>query len=223
MLEKDIYVVIPCYNEQPRLPKVLSEITRFFPARRVIVVDDGSETPLHLDRQPNCHLLRHSINIGKGLTMKTGADYAFHKGAKAVIFIDADGQHDPREIPKFINYLQAGYDVVFGARNFSTNSPFVRRFGNRAASVYMHILFGIYVSDALSGYRALSQKAYRLIQWSSPRYGVETEMVARLGKYKNSLKIIEFPIETIYKDKYKGVTLIQAVKILGESIWWKLF
>jgi hypothetical protein len=60
-----------------------------------------------------------------------------------------------------------------------------------------------------------------LLKWSSPRYGVEAEMVAKLGLISKKLRWVEFPIETIYKDKYKGVTLVQAIKILGETLWWR--
>jgi glycosyltransferase involved in cell wall biosynthesis len=221
MRKQNIFVVIPAFNEQPRLPAVLALVKKYFPLKQVVVVDDGSEIPLKISSVYPIWMLRHKINLGKGMAMRTGAEFAFSKGADAVIFIDADGQHDPREIPIFIEYFHQGFDLVFGSRRPSLNTPLVRYLGNKFASVYIRVLFGVYVSDILSGYRGLTAKAYRLLRWDSPRYGVETEMVARLGQHKHELRWVEFPIETIYKDKYKGVTLIQAVKILGESIWWK--
>jgi hypothetical protein len=135
--------------------------------------------------------------------------------------MDADGQHDPKEIPVFVEYFKKNYDLVFGSRRPGLDTPFVRYMGNKFASLYIRFLFGVYVSDILSGYRGLTKKAYDLLLWDSPRYGVETEMVARLGKSRDVLKWVEFPIEAIYQDKYKGVTLIQAIKILGESFFWK--
>jgi glycosyltransferase involved in cell wall biosynthesis len=223
MNKRDIFVIIPCYNEQPRLPGVLSRLIRIFPPRQIVVIDDGSEIPLKVNPKLKINLLRHSVNLGKGMAMKTGAEFAFSRGAKAVIFMDADGQHEPDFIPDFIKSLDAGYNVVFGSRTLDKRSPLIRRLGNKFASVYINLLFGIYISDILSGFRAMDHLAYQKLAWDSPRYGVETEIVARLGKAKNRLKFIEIPISTIYKDKYKGATLIQAVKILGESILWKLF
>jgi len=154
--------------------------------------------------------------------MTTGAEYAFSQGAEAVIFMDADSQHNPKELEEFKKYLDKGHDLVFGSRNYGMRTPLIRFLGNRFASIYINFLFGAYVSDVLSGYRALTKKAYNLVKWQSVRYGVETEMVARLGKHKKKLSWVEFPIDSIYVDKYKGVTIIDAIKILGQSIWWKL-
>jgi len=154
--------------------------------------------------------------------MSTGADYAFSQGADAIIFMDADSQHNPKELEEFKKYLDKGYDLVFGSRNYGMRTPMIRFLGNRFASIYINLLFRVYISDILSGYRALTKKAYNLVKWDSTRYGVETEMVARLGKHKKKLSWVEFPIDSIYVDKYKGVTIIDAIKILGQSIWWKL-
>jgi len=216
----NIFLVIPAFNEGERLPAVLTGAGRFLPKGKIIVVDDGSLQPI---KTKNALVIRHQLNLGKGAAMKTGADYAFSKGAQAVIFMDADGQHDPLELPQFVNRLKQDYDVIFGSRRPNLAAPLVRLLGNKAASIYINLLFGIYVSDILSGYRALTRKAYRLLSWDSSRYGVETEIVARLGKNRSQLKWTEFPIETIYIDKYKGVTIIDAIKVLANTLWWKLF
>lgn len=216
----NIYLVIPAYNEQSRLLPVLRRSLRHFSPEKIIVVDDGSLRPLKLKNPIT--LLRHQVNLGKGAALKTGIEYALKQGADAVILMDADGQHDPAELPHFIEYLNLGYDLVFGSRRKTLNIPLVRFLGNKFASVYINLLFGIYVGDLLCGYRALTKKAYRLILWESPHYGVETEMVARLGKAKDKLKWIEIPVSTIYVDKYKGVTIIDAFKVLTNTIWWKL-
>lgn len=216
----NIFLVIPAFNEQERLPAVLTSASRFFPKGKIVIVDDGSLQPI---KTKNALVIRHQLNLGKGAAMKTGAEYAFRQKADAVIFMDADGQHDPKELPQFVSRLKDGYDVVFGSRRPALSAPLVRLLGNKAASIYINLLFGIYVSDILSGYRALTEKAYRLLAWDSGRYGVETEMVARLGKNQHRLKWTEFPIETIYIDKYKGVTIIDAIKVLINTLWWKLF
>ena len=218
----NIYLVVPSYNEAKRLRDTLKYAKKYFPETKTIVVDDGSARREILSPTCKATLIRHQLNLGKGAAMITGADYAFSQGAEAVIFMDADSQHNPKELKDFKKYLEKGYDLVFGCRNHGTHTPLIRFLGNRLASVYINLLFGVYISDILSGYRALTKKAYRLLKWHSVRYGVETEMVARLGKHKKKLSWIEFPIETIYVDKYKGVTIVDAIKILGQSIWWKL-
>jgi glycosyltransferase involved in cell wall biosynthesis len=216
-----IYLIIPSFNEGQRLAKTLKETKKFIAEKNTIVVDDGSRTPETLPKGSQTILIRHELNLGKGEAMKTGAKYAFNNGANAIIYIDADLQHNPKYLPKFKKLLKDN-DLVFASRVPTLGAPLVRLLGNKFASIYINILFGIYISDLLSGYRALNKKAYQLLKWTSPRYGVETEMVARLGKYKHKLNWVEFPVETIYVNKYKGVTIIDAIKILFNSIWWKL-
>jgi len=218
----NIYLIVPSYNEGKRLRDTLKHAKKYFPEIKTVVVDDGSIRKELLSPTCKAILIRHQLNLGKGAAMITGADYAFSQGAEAVIFMDADSQHNPKQLKDFKRYLEKDYDLVFGSRDHGIHTPLIRFLGNRFASVYINILFGVYVSDILSGYRALTKKAYNLVKWRSVRYGVETEMVARLGKHKNKLSWIEFPIDTIYVDKYKGVTIVDAIKILGQSIWWKL-
>jgi glycosyltransferase involved in cell wall biosynthesis len=221
MKRSDIYLVIPAYNEQTKLPRVISGVEKVFDLKKVIVVDDGSTPPLRL-KADKYTLLRHDQNRGKGAAMHTGADAAFESGAKAVIFMDADGQHDPQELPEFVDKLTDGFDVVFGARMMPINTPLIRFMGNKFSSMYVSLIFGIYLSDILSGYRGLTQKAYKLMYWVSDGYSVETEMVARLARNKYKLKYAEFPILGIYLDANKGMSLTDAFKVLWDSLVWKV-
>jgi len=221
----NIYLVIPAYNEGERLHNILKKTKKHISASKTIIVDDGSVEPIKFSKKDNFILLRHKINLGKGSAMKTGIEYAFSQKADAVIFMDSDGQHDPKELTHFKKYLNKGYDLVFASRKLDLNAPLIRMLGNKFASIYINLLFGIYISDIPSGYRAITQKAYKYVKWvfePPPGYSVETEMIARLGKHKNKLKWIEFPIDNIYIDKYKGMSIADAIKILGKSIWWKI-
>jgi len=215
-------IILPAYNEETFLNPLLKKI-RKFSSLPIVVVDDGSEKLIKLTKISQLFCLRHELNLGKGSAMITGAEFAFKKlKTNAVVFMDADGQHDPKYLPQFIRLLNDHYDVVFGSRTQTSGVPLVRYLGNKFASIYINILFGVYVSDILSGFRALTKKAFIELKWSSPRYGVEAEMIARLGKSQKRLKFIEIPISTIYIDKYKGVSILDAVKILISSLWWTL-
>ena len=218
--KSSVYLIIPVFNEQGRIEAVIRESLKYLPATRIVIVDDGSKYPLKPTR--GVTVLRHILNLGKGAALKTGIEYAILWGGRRFILMDGDGQHQPREINRFIKLLDDGNDVVFGSRRPSLRTPLIRLLGNKFASIYVNLIFGVYISDILSGFRAINLRAYRLLYWSSLRYGVETEIVARLGKYRQSLKFSEFPIKTIYTDKYKGVTILDALHILGQSIWWKL-
>ena len=218
----NIFLVIPSYNEDKRLNQTLKKAKFYISSDKIVVVDDGSKNPERLPKNSGVWLLRHKLNLGKGAAMRTGAEFAFDQGAEAVIFMDADCQHDPKEIPVFSKYLDEGFQIVFGSRQPGINIPLARFLGKKFASVYVNFVFGVYISDILSGFRALTKKAYELVKWESDRYAVETEMVARMSHHKRELSWIEFPIETIYMDKYKGMTPIDAIRLMLSSIKWKL-
>lgn len=218
-----IFVVIPLRNEKKHVAAVLKSTAKC--KLPIVVVDDGSRDgsgdEVKKSKPNGLTLLTHKVNLGKGAALKTGAEYAFKKGADAVIFMDSDGQHMASDLPKFLNVLKSGkYDVVFGSRNLGMGVPLVRYLGNKFASVISGQLFDVYVSDAICGFRALTKKGYEKVKWESNGYGVEMEMVARVGKYK--VQHTEVPVETAYIDGVKGVTLFDAFGILGQVVKWKL-
>lgn len=219
-----IFLIIPAFNEEDRLYSTYSKIKKKV-ISSIVVVDDGSTKKVESRKLKGAIVLRHDINLGKAAAMKTGAEYAFANKANAVVFIDSDGQHNPDEIIKFISYLKKGYEIVLGSRQMPIDAPLIRILGSKFASVYINIVFGVYISDIPSGFRGMTKKAYNVLRWDDcppPGYNVETEMVARIGKFGKHLKRIEFPIETVYVDKYKGMTIMDAVNILFKTIWWKL-
>ncbi len=211
------FIIIPAYNEAERIGEVIDGVKRF--AKNILVVDDGSkDRTSEVAEKAGVKVLRHRLNLGKGAAMKTGVEAAIDLGAEAIILLDADGQHDPKHLPEFLKQLEQGSEIVFGSRNLSYGVPLIRYLGNKFGSVLISLIFGIYQSDLLCGYIAFTKKAYQKIRWDSSRYGVETEIVARTGK--NKLKYTEIPIETIYKDKYKGVTIFDAMSVLFNIPRW---
>lgn len=222
MMKNKYYIVLSAYNEGPRIKEVLKNINRHT-GINIVVVDDGSkdDTSLLAGQIAGVSVIKHKINLGKGAAMKTGAEFAFEKGASAVIFMDSDSQHSAEDLPKFLQALEKDMcDAVFGSRNLNFGLPLVRYIGNKFASVLVNLLFGIYVSDLLCGFRAITKKAYGKIRWESSGYGVETEMVIRVAKAK--LKYCEVPVETIYRDRVKGVTILDAFGILFNVLEWRL-
>lgn len=218
-----IYIVIPTHNEQKHILNVVKEVSKY--GLPVVVVDDGSKDgtskKLIKTKIPKLKILTHRVNLGKGAAMKTGAQFAFGQSAEAVIFMDSDGQHKAQDLPQFISKLKSKrYEIVFGSRNFSMGVPLIRYLGNKVASVTAAILFGKYVSDSLCGFRALTKKGYQKVKWESSGYGVEIEMVARAGKY--DARFTEVPVETVYIDKVKGVTLLDTFGILFQVVKWRL-
>ena len=108
----------------------------------IAVVDDGSSDKTAVSTGDNIVLLKHLVNMGKGAAIKTGSDYAVKNGAQKLIYIDADGQHDPKLIPSFLKALETS-DIVFGYRHLNRNMPGVLRFGNHFINHFTKLLFDI--------------------------------------------------------------------------------
>jgi len=216
-----IFIVIPAFNEVRRIEEVLEDIQNSH--LPIIVVDDGSkDSTFEKAKKTNATVLRHRINLGKGAAIKTGCEAAFLMGADAIIMMDSDGQHKAKDLPKFVEKIQSGeFDIIFGSRNMSLGVPLVRFMGNKFASVLISLLFKVYISDLICGYRAITKKAYQEMKLKSSDYGIETEMVIETAKLK--LRYCEIPVETIYYDKFKGVTILDAFSILLNVIWWRIF
>lgn len=220
-----IAVILPIYNEEKQINRVLNKLPQI--NLPVFLINDGStDRTLQLIKKkirnkPKITLLSHKINLGKGSALKTGCEAAFRENIDAVIFMDSDGQHNTADLQKFINKLETGkYDIVLGSRNLHHGVPLIRFLGNKFASVLISVLFGRYVSDILCGFRAITKKGYKKLDFESTGYGVETEMIVKSCKYK--LKTSEVPIETIYYDKHKGVTILDAFGILLDVVRWRI-
>jgi len=213
------YIVIAAYNEEKKISNVIKDIKKQG-YNNVVVVDDGSKDKTYkIAKKENIIVLKHIINLGKGAAIKTGCDYAIKKGAKILILIDADGQHEPKEIPRFIKALQ-NVDIVFGYRKFNKNMPKILKIGNLGLNLFTKLLFKINLRDTQSGYKAIKTKIYKKIKWTSNNYSMETEIIAKVGE--NKLRYSQIPIKTIYLDKSKGTTIRDGIKILKNMIKWKI-
>lgn len=218
-MKQKITIVVPSYNEEKHIGTVLKELQKI--SYDVCVVDDGSkDRTANIARKYTKHVIVHNLNLGKGAAMKTGCEWAFKNGSTAVIFLDSDGQHKISDLGKFVEKINQGCELVYGSRNLSYGVPLVRFLGNKFGSILIALLFGVYVSDLLCGYRAISRKVYPKIKWDSSRYGVETEMVVRAAKKK--ILYCEVPVETVYLDGVKGVTILDAINIFFDVLRWKV-
>ena len=218
MKTNNVWAIIPAYNEEKNIANIVKKTKKY--ADKVIVVDDGSkDNTKGLAEKSGAIVLKHIVNLGKGATLKTGCDYAIKKGATLLIALDADAQHNPDDIPRFIKKLKE-YDIVFSYRKLSYNMPLVLRFGNWFISNIVRVLYRVSLNDTQCGFRAFSSEAYKKIRWNASNYSMESEMISRAGKQR--LKYVQIPIETIYSDKYKGTTIIDGIKIVFNMFWWKL-
>ena len=211
---------MPAYNESKYIGDVLRKVGQV--TQNIVVVDDGSadETAQIAGKYVD-HFLIPKVNLGKGAVLKTGCEYAFKQlKAQAVIIMDSDDQHDPGLLPDFFAHLASGSQVIFGERAMDSRMPLTRIIGNRLASVIVLILFGQYIPDIPSGFKAFTKSAYRQLKWQESGYGVEMEIAANVAK--RGLKYNSLTIPTIYHDADKGMTLLNTFEMINKVISWRL-
>ena len=191
-----IVALIPGYNEAPRIGAVIRAAGEHLP---VIVVDDGSsDGTADVAREAGASVVEQRPNQGKGAALRAGFRRAIDDGATAILTIDADGQHDPREIPRF---LEAGGadpppDLVIGSRNFRAMPP-VRRLSNELGRIAFSWAVGRPIPDNQSGYRLVSRRlAEATLASDEHGFAFEVEQITTCIRMGGTIAWV--PIRTIY-------------------------
>ena len=154
-------LIIPAYNEAEALPRLMAILHDAEPALQCVVVDDGSEDDTsRVARKHGAIVIRHPFNLGYGAALQTGYKYALAEGARFIVQLDADGQHDPRDIEKLLLPVQEGQcDIMIGSRFLDSRGyamgP-VRQMGRALFRMIGH-LFGLAVADPTSGFQAMNR------------------------------------------------------------------
>gem|GEM_PF-74276 len=170
----DVLVVLPAYNEQASVGVVVGEVRREAPGVRVLVVDDGStDATASVARAAGAEVVSDVLNLGVGGAMRVGFRYAAAHGFRAVVQVDADGQHDPRDLPRLLAPLDpdAPPMVVIGARFAGTGEfpvPLARRLAMRLLAAYLSRLTRVRLTDVTSGFRAHNRAAIELFARTYP-------------------------------------------------------
>lgn len=201
----NIWIIIPAYNEEAVIQDVIAEV-RAAGYENIILVDDGSadRTFAKAKQMPGVVALRHMINRGKGAAVKTGIEAAKLLDTDIAITMDADGQHNPADIDSMLFQMRLhGYDVVLGSRlKESTGMPFYKVMHNHIGNLIVWMLYGLWVTDSQSGFRAYSRKALHTIDTKTDRYEYDSEVIREVRRHR--LKFIEIPIEVRYTEYSMG-------------------
>ena len=195
-----VAALIPGYEEGPRIAAVVAATSRHLP---VIVVDDGSTDDTAANAEAaGAEVIRQVPNQGKGAALRAGFERALADGCAAVVTLDADGQHDPHEIPRFIAaYTAPGAsgprpELIIGSRDFDRMPP-VRRASNTIGTAAFSWAVGRHVPDNQSGYRLLGRRLMTaMLESSESGFEFEIEMIAVC--IRNGWTLDWVPISTIY-------------------------
>ena len=203
--DKKTFILIPAYNEASVIADVISEV-RNAGYENIIVVDDGSSDDTYTRaQQTGVATLKHFLNRGKGAAMKTGIEAAKLLGADVVVTIDGDGQHNPSDIQKMLELINEGNDVALGTRLLAPKGmPKYKILANHIGNLCTWAIYGLWVTDSQSGFRAFSKKALDAIETKTDRYEYDSEVIREI--YRNKLKFVETPIEVRYTEYSMGKT-----------------
>lgn len=187
-------VIIPALNAELTVAAVVAEArTQLEP---VVVIDDGSSDRTgEVARDSGATVLRHEVNRGKGEALKTGFAWALQNGYDGVVSVDADGQHLPGEIPRFLAERGAtGADLIVGGRShlFAGMLP-RRRNANRFSAWSISKCAGVPISDSQSGFRLYSSRLLRSVPLRASGFDLESEVLVRAGR--GGFHIAMIPIE----------------------------
>lgn len=168
-------ILVPAWNEVDFIAPIVSATVGRYP---VLVVDDGStDATSQLAKDLGATVISHSENRGKGIALLTGFQWAIDNQYDLVITLDADGQHDPEEIPKFLEaYEQSGADLIIGRRDFR-QMPFPNNFANRIGSFLLSLVLGRRILDNQCGYRLHSRKLLQSLDLQATGFELEVEMI----------------------------------------------
>lgn len=198
--KRELFICIPAYNEETVIFSVLLEIQKLG-YKNIIMIDDGGtdNTYIEAEKVANVIVLKHCLNRGKGAAIKTGIEAAKLLGADIIVTMDGDGQHSPKDIEKMIRLIEDKNDVVLGTRLKNPKGmPFYKIVANHLGNFFTFLIYGLWVTDSQSGFRAYSKKAFSLIDTKTDRYEYDSEVIREI--YRHNLKFVEVPIEVRYTE-----------------------
>ena len=215
---KNILVIIPAYNEERSIGDIVHGVLKNSSITQCVVVDDDStDNTVEVARRSGAHVIQSTRNVGAGASVAIGLRYAVKKEADLVVFMDADGQHDPRHIQQLLQKV-GPIDLVIGSRYVSpttASTPLIRRIGTKVISYFFWACYGLRLYDTTSGFRAINKRTIAYLAQEYPKAFSEPEVILRLIHKGYSIK--EISVEM--KPRKFGQSSISPVKALYLMIY----
>ena len=189
-----VSVIIPAYNEENTIGDIIRQIKALYPDYEIIVTNDGStDGTAEAAEAAGATILNHPYNKGNGAAIKSGIRQA--KG-ETLVFMDADGQHEPGDIARLLKYLPE-YDMVVGFRSLDGHTSFVRAAGNKVYNWLASYVAKFTIKDLTSGFRAVKAEIARSLLYLLPNtYSYPTTMTLSILRNGRSLKYVPIGVES---------------------------
>lgn len=214
-----VCIILPAWNEGKVIGAIIDTAKKSLTSSRydgeIVVIDDGSkDNTSAVARKHGAVVIKHILNTGQGGAIATGLSYARQNDFDIAVTMDADGQHDIKDVFRGINELiKQGVDLEIGSRLIdSKGMSAVKVLGNKGLSMITYLLFGVNSTDSQSGLRVFSRNAIENLHWKATGYEFCSEMLWRAHQKK--LTIAEYPIKAIYTDYSTSGT-----RISGQNNW----
>ena len=218
-----VAAIVPAYEAAAHLGEVLRGIRMHLPDAAVFVVDDGSrDATAEIARAAGVQLVRHAQNRGKGAALLSGFAAAAAAGFTHVLTLDADGQHPPECIPRFLAACGTA-EIVIGSRlHDAARMPRARRLSNRATAAILSALAGQTIVDGQSGYRLLSLRALDGLGLAARGFMLESELLVKAAR--SGARIAHVPIPCVYGDETSHIHVVRDtlrfLRLVARSFFW---
>ena len=186
-----VSIILPARNEAAGLRKLLPELRRSYPDAEILVIDDGSTDDTRAVAEAcGAKVISHPYSMGNGAAIKTGARRA---SGNVLVMMDADGQHDPKDIPPMLDALSRGHAMVVGARSARTHASLGRRLANGVYNRLASYMTGQRIADLTSGFRAVRAKDFRRFLYLLPN-GFSYPTTSTMAFFRSGLPVAYVPI-----------------------------
>ena len=212
---KEVLIIIPAYNEQDNIKRVVDNLIENYPQYDYVVVNDGSrDHTRRICRENGYRLLDLPVNLGLAGGFQAGMKYAYRAGYKYAIQFDADGQHRPEYIEPIKKKMEEGYDIVIASRFVSKKKPFsMRMLGSRLILAAIKITTGKRIKDPTSGMRMFNRRIIKECA-TNINYGPEPDTVSFL--MKNGATVAEVQAEM--DERIAGQSYLTALKSISYMV-----
>jgi glycosyltransferase involved in cell wall biosynthesis len=219
---RDVWVVMPCFNEGPSVGAVVASVVPF--GYSIALVDDGSTVPVSsIVSHPHVRILRHCVNLGQGAALQTGFDYALRQDAQYLVCFDSDGQHSAEDIPAMLEPLRNGRaDVALGTRfgvgGRALDIPRRRAMMLRVATLISRCYTGLDITDTHNGFRAFTRRGATMLRITQNGMAHASQILEDIARLE--LRYVEVPVTVRYTEysMQKGQKFSNAFNVLWESM-----
>lgn len=200
--DERVTIVLPACNEAAGLARLLPDLVRLYPQAEILVIDDGSrDGTADVARAGGARVISHPYALGNGAAVKSGARAA---DGDLLVFMDADGQHDPADISRLLTKLQTGFEMVVGARQPSTHASLARRVANAGFNRLASWMTGHRIEDLTSGFRAVRARHFRKFLYLLPN-GFSYPTTSTMAFFRSGLTVAYVPVRSHRREGHSKI------------------